>query len=210
MAIISKEPEGGDLVRVLAPSGLHPVVCCDVVDRGMVESDYQGQKRVQPKISIHFLMADLIPEQWTHPHTNEVVDVPPTLAGRPFGVGRWFTNSLHEKSSLRHFLEIWRGRGLTRKELDGFDVERVIGVGGAVAMVHRLSERTGKWYANIDSISAMPTGWQLPQIPADYVRLAERESPTEEPQPPNGPPPTPQGPCVASSCPPYLFRHWSN
>ena len=199
MAIMAKKPEGGDFVRVLAPSGLHPVVCCDVVDRGLVESEYQGLKRVQPKISIHFLMADLIPETWTHPHTHEVVDVPPTLAGRPYGVGKWFTNTLHEKSNLRRFLETWRGRGLTQAELEGFDVERVIGVGGAVSIVHRLSEKTGNWYANIDGISAIPDGWETPSIPPDYVRLAEREDspdqpqPTQEPQAMTGPPPLYEG-----------------
>jgi len=189
MAIIVKEPETSGGPRILSPAGLQAAVCCDVVDRGLVEEEYSGEKTTKHKVSIHFLLAKTIPSgQWKHPHTNETVDVPDFLEGRPYGVSRWFTMSLHEKASLRQFLEAWRGRSFTPQELQGFDLEKLIGVGAGLTIVHKVSERTGNYYAKIQGASLLPEEWATPEIPDDYVRIEDREddTPEENTQPASG------------------------
>ena len=193
MPIIAKKPEGGDFARVLAPAGLKPVVCCDVVDRGLVESTFAGETKTKHKVSIHFLLNDFIPPQWQHPHTSELVTPPDDLVGRPFGISEWFTLSLHEKSALRPFLGDWRGVALTEDECEEFDLERLIGVPGAANVVHKFNENKDQWYANIGSMSPLPKEWQSPIIPNDYVRIINRpprdsapqiQQPTAQAQPP--------------------------
>lgn len=175
MAIVASEPEGGNFPRILAPDGIQAAVCCDVVDRGLVESEWQGEKKTSHKVSIHFLLDEQIPSRWSHPHTNEVVMVPPELAGRPFGISRWFTLSLHEKSALRHFLKTWRGKDFTADQLKGFDLETLIGAPAAITIVHNYAESKDRYYANLEGISRLPKQWEAPTIPTDYVRIKDRE-----------------------------------
>jgi len=183
MAIIVKEPESSDRVPILAPAGLQAAVCCDVVDRGIQEDEYEGKKTMKHKVSVHFLLAKEIPAQWTHPHSNETIAVPESLVGRPFGVSRWFTMSLHEKAMLRQFLEAWRGRSFNGEELQGFDMESLISVGTGLSIVHKMSERSGKWYAKIQGASLLPDDWKAPPIPTDYIRLSDREDKGDKPTP---------------------------
>lgn len=47
--------------------------------------------------------------------------------GRPFGVSKTYTLSLHEKAALRLDIESWRGRSLSDEELAGFDLIKLLG-----------------------------------------------------------------------------------
>ena len=172
MAIIAKEPEGGGGTRILAPDGLQPAICVDVVDHGMQESK---NGKVAHKVAIYFLLNETIPTKWKHPQTDEVVEVPEKLIGLPFGINRWFTNSLFERAALRIFLKTWRGKDFTEAELEGFDLEKLIGVPAALNIVYNHSDFTGKWYANIEGVSKLPPTWDAPEIPKDYVRIQDRE-----------------------------------
>src|SRR5690242_21213559 len=116
-----------------APQGQFIAVCADVIDLGMVTTEWQGQKRTTHKIRIVFLI-------------NESMD-----DGRPFTVSQQFTLSLNEKANLRKFLESWRGQPFTLTELsEGFDIERLIGANAVVQIVH--AERGEKVYANVQEI----------------------------------------------------------
>ena len=174
MAIYANPPKDGDFVRILAPQGLQAAVCCDVVDRGLQEQEWQGKVKMVPKVSVHFLLAKLIPSTWTHPHTQEVVEVPGELAGRPYGVNRWFTNSLAETASLRQFLMAWRGRDFTDAELKKFDLEKLIGAPAGLNIIHKRAEDGSRWYANIQGALQLPEGWVAPLIPENHVRLKDR------------------------------------
>src|SRR5690348_13499642 len=101
-----------------APQGTHAAVCVDVVDHGMVEETFQGNTQRRHKISIYWQI-------------DENMD-----NGKPFLVHRRYTNSLHEKATLRRDLESMRGRPFTDKELDGFDLESLIGVGCFITIIH--------------------------------------------------------------------------
>jgi len=190
MALYANPPkDGGDFVRILAPAGLQGAVCCDVVDQGEKEQEWQGVTKMVPKISLHFLLGKVIPAKWKHPHTGETVDVHPDLVGRPFGVSRWFTNSLSEKANLRQFLAAWRGQDFSPSELVRFDLESLISVPAGLNIVHKQSQDGTKWYANLHSALLMPEGFEAPGIPADYVRIKDRPpredngTPKSEPRP---------------------------
>ena len=71
--------------------------------------------------------------------------------GRRFDVARVYTLSLHERAALRKDLESWRGRKFTEMELDGFDLEKLLGVNAQVAVTHDLGD-DGTIYANVSTV----------------------------------------------------------
>ena len=143
---------------VPAPEGQFPAVCADVVDLGMVTTEWNGSKRTAHKIRIVFLISE---------QTDD---------GRPFTVSQLFTLSLSEKANLRKFLESWRGRAFTAAELtDGFDIEKLLGADALVQIVH--AQKGDKVYANIATIMKAMKGMDKVTIPSDYVRAKDR---TEE------------------------------
>lgn len=148
MSILAREPESK---FTPAPEGLFQAVCVDVVDLGLVKSQY-GEKH---KVEIRWQL-DLICKE----------------TERRYDVRRWFTLSLHEKASLRQTLETWRGRKFTPEELKGFDLERLIGVNCQVQVIHNLSDE-GRTYANVQAVVPAPA--KVPKIaPLDYVREQDR------------------------------------
>jgi len=153
MAIIAKN-SNGDFTP--APEGLWPAVCVDVVDLGVVQPknpQYKPQHRIQLR--------------W-------VLDAePPLPTGQPHMAVRGFGLSLGEKSHLRPFLEAWRGKKFTDEELEGFDVERLLGVNCQVQILHKKVE--GKTYGNVQTAVPAARGVSKMEVPKDYIRQAERD-----------------------------------
>ena len=167
------EPRGGDFTRILPPDGLQSAICVDVMDRGDQRVEYNGVVSTKRKLSIHWLLAENIPEKtWTHPKTGEVQEVNEDIAGKPYMVNRWFTASLHENAALRNFLRVWRGKEFTGLELEEFDVDNVIGA--PAMLVVQYNESNGRWYANIEGASRLPGGMEPMVMPNDYVRFKDR------------------------------------
>jgi hypothetical protein len=134
-----------------APEGLHQAVCIDVVDLGLVPTPW-GDKS---KVRIVWQLSEINPD-----------------TGKPFEVRRDFGLSLSEKAHLRGTLEAWRGRKFTKEELDGFDLERLIGANCQVQIIHNLSDE-GRTYANVQAV--VPPARNLPKLhPQDYVRVKDR------------------------------------
>lgn len=134
-----------------APEGLWPFVCADVVDLGMVEGKY-GTK---PMIKIVCQLEE----------RDE--------RGKRFQVHARYGLSLHAKSRLRPMLEAWRGRKFTQEELQGFDLENLVGACGQVQVVHSIREEGG-YYANIQAIVPFPKGTTKLAV-EDYVRVKDRD-----------------------------------
>ncbi len=159
MAIYAKENRR---VWTQAPEGLHPGICVDVIDLGLVPSEW-GEK---PKVRLVFQLG-LFQEDGITEDLNPDFDPP-----RRFEVRRDFGNSLSEKSHLRPFLESWRGRKFTPKELEGFDLEKLLGVNCQLQIIHAITD-AGKTYANIQA--AVPLGRGMVKIHAvGYVRQVDR------------------------------------
>jgi hypothetical protein len=134
-----------------APEGLHPAVCVDVIDLGMVTTQW-GESH---QIKIRWQLED---------------DDPKTR--RPYLVQRQFRNSLHEKSSLRPLLESWRGKKFTEEELKGFDLERLLGANCQLQIIHRITGEGGT-FANVQAIVACGKR-QTKLVARDYVREKDR------------------------------------
>jgi hypothetical protein len=130
-------------------------VCVDVVDLGMVEVTYAGKTKKQHKVAL----------VWQIDETNEET-------GKRFTARRRYTCSLDDKASLRKDLESWRGRPFNSDELNGFDLEVLIGVNCQINVVHE--SRNGETYANVTTIVPISKG--MPRLSAlDYARVKDRD-----------------------------------
>lgn len=149
---------------VPAPAGAHAAVCVDVVDLGILTVEYAGKKKEQHKIKIVWQIDEVRGD------------------GKPFSVSKRYTNSLHEKAALRKDLESWRGRPFTQAELEGFDLEQLLGAGALVNVIQTSKE--GATYANVTGVMRLPKGMPAPSQ-RDYTREIDREP--KAPEPPTGP-----------------------
>jgi hypothetical protein len=167
MPIIATANEKKDFAP--APEGVHHAVCCDVIDKGMIESSFvdekTGLKKHQHKIDI----------AWQLSETRD--------DGKRWVVYKRYTLSLNEKATLRKDLESWRGKSFTREEEMGFDVESVLGANALVNVQHhKKGEST---YANV--VSVMPLIKGMPKLAVDGY---QRQTIAPVPQP-DGPDNTP-------------------
>jgi len=96
--------------------------------------------------------------------------------GKQWLVTRQFTLSLHEKAALRKFLVSWRGKQFTPEELQGFDLEKVIGAPCLLQVLHNRSQDGQRVFANVDNIMPLPKGFPKP-VAAEYVRVIDRGAP---------------------------------
>ena len=114
------------------PEGIHPAVCLDVMDLGLVESDYQGQRKMVNKVKVIF--------------ESEAT----TDDGKRCSVFRTFTASLHPKAKLAEFIGKWRGRPVVPGE--SIDLGKLIGACCTLVISHQKN-LAGKTYASIDAVS---------------------------------------------------------
>lgn len=143
-----------------APEGLFTAVCVDVVDMGEMETQW-GMKR---KIQIRWQLDEKDPD-----------------TGRPFMIAARYTASLSEKATLRHILETWRSKKFTPEELQGFDLEKLIGVNCQIQIVHNPGDQ-GRVYANV--LAVVPAAKGAEKIrPVDYVREKDRAKNGNAPAP---------------------------
>ena len=122
--------DGGDFKP--HPEGIHPAVCVDVMDLGLVETDFQGVKKMVNKVKLTFE---------SEAKTDD---------GKPCTVSKSFTASLHPKAKLADFLGKWRGRPVTPGE--SINLQQLIGASCTLVISHQQN-LVGKTYASIDAVS---------------------------------------------------------
>ena len=157
MALTIPKNEGGAFE--LCPEGNHVACCYAIIDLGTHEESYEGQPP-KPKRKIFI--------QWE-------VSSESRQDGTPFRIGKTYTLSSNEKSSLRKDLESWRGQKFTEEDLGNFKLQNLIEKPCMLNVVQ--SERDGKTYSNIASIARMPKGMAPPALsePALFVSLEPDE-----------------------------------
>ena len=138
MGLVVKET-GQDFEPI--PAGTHQAVCYRIWDLGT-----QPGGKWDPKRQI--LIAWELPEQRIEIDDK---DLPKSLSRR-------FTNSLHKKSTLRPFLEGWRGKPFTGDELEGFDLTNVLGVNCMIQVMHKDSN--GRTFANVTAAMPLMQGFE--------------------------------------------------
>jgi hypothetical protein len=134
------------------PEGIHPAVCVDVMDLGLVETEFQGVKKIVEKVKITF--------------ESEAK----TEDGKPCSVFRSFSASLHPKSNLAAFLGKWRGRPVAPGE--SIDLQKLIGASCTLVISHQKN-LAGKTYASIDAVSK-PTRKVMPSGTYDPAAARQR------------------------------------
>jgi hypothetical protein len=140
---------------VPCPSGSHLAVCIDVVDLGLIATNFGGKTKTQHKVKI----------VWQVDEKRE--------DGTPFHASKRYTLSLHEKASLRKDLESWRGRQFTEDELDGWDVENVLRAPAMISVVHEA--KNGTVYGNVSAVMRPPKGVAVPAADPKYIRVKDRK-----------------------------------
>lgn len=152
MPIIAKETGGGP--KELAPVDLHNAVCAFVEDLG-IQPGFQGAAPKHKAVVIWEL-------------EEKMSD------GRPFMLSKKYTLSLHEKSTLRHDLESWRGKPFTTEELAGFDIERLVGTQCRLNVIHQ-PKADGSLRAVVQSVIKPAPGVKLERVATDVPTWVNEE-----------------------------------
>ena len=158
MPIIAKDPGTTDFEP--APEGFHPAICVDVVDLGNVETSWGTTHQVQIRWQLD-----------GHSDAGLRND------GKQWLVSRKYKLSLHDKAELRKALVAWRGKQFTPEELNGFDVEKVVGSACMIQVLHGKSRDGQRTFANVQTITPLPKGMEKP-VASDYVRVKDRDTAT--------------------------------
>lgn len=142
--------DGGDFKP--HPEGIHPACCVDVMDMGLIETEFQGVKKMVNKVKLVF-------------ESEQKTD-----DGKPCTVSKNFTASLHPKAKLADFLGKWRGRPVTPG--DTIDLAKLIGASCTLVISHQQN-MAGKTYASIDAVSK-PTKKVTPSGTYDPAATRQR------------------------------------
>jgi hypothetical protein len=148
MEIIASNSSNG---KTFAPveAGNFVARCYSMVHIGTIPEEYKGEKKETNKVRLTF---ELPTETKVFREEN---------GEQPYVISKEFTLSLHEKASLRKFLESWRGKGFTKQEASHFDVSKLLGKPCMLNIIHK-TKLDGSIRADISSVSPIPKGLTCP------------------------------------------------
>lgn len=157
MGLVLKGSTGGGTEFAPLSSGSHAARCFAVIDLGTQRSSFLGKEKSAQKIRISW---EVCGERMTD--------------GRPMVISKEYTASLWKgdggkMSRLREDLERWRNKGFTEVELEGFESKQLLGKPCLLAVKH--TEKDGKVYANVDSVSTLPKGMEVPPAENEHLYL---------------------------------------
>ncbi len=141
MSLEAKDSGGQDFEPL--SEGIHHAVCSRIYDLGTQHSELF-------KTDAHKILIT-----WEVPGETIEIDGEDV----PRIISREYTLSLSKKSNLRPDLEAWRGKQFNEKELQGFNVEKLLGANCQLQIVHVKKE--DKTYGNISAIMALPRGTKV-------------------------------------------------
>jgi len=141
--LIAKDKKTANFEPV--PEGQHVARCVLLVDIGTQQTPY-GTKR-QCVVG------------WELPEELQEFDKDKGM--EPSMLSKFFTLSLNEKANLRAFLETWRGKSFSEVELDGFDLEQLLGVACMMQVTHKANAQ-GDIRAQVQAVFKLPKGADCP------------------------------------------------
>ena len=142
--------------RQLPEAGSTMGVLVSLVDLGMQETNWDGEKKISPKVRLTFELPDQVIE-------GEVVENGKTTkVTKPMMVSLELTRSLGERATLRKHLESWRGAAFTSKELASFSLKNLLGKAALLNLMHKTSQ-AGRQYCAISAIGKLPKGMTAPK-----------------------------------------------
>lgn len=145
---IFAEDNGGKSIEPIKP-GTHIARCVQMIHVGTITEEIQGKSTTRNLVRLTFEL----------PTELHVFDE--TKGAEPRFVSKEFTLSLNEKSTLRKFLDTWRGVPFTPEQAKKFDVTNLLGVPCMLSVGLKVSG-TGKQYNSIDGALAIPNGIPVP------------------------------------------------
>ena len=132
--------------KEIVPAGTHFARCYSMIHIGVVEWEFQGEKKFNNKVrltwELPYEMRDFGGEQ------------------KPLVISKEYTLSMHEKSNLRKDLEMWRGKVFTNKELGDFDVTDLLGKTCNISVIHKVA-KNGNEFAQVGGVSAIQKGVEV-------------------------------------------------
>lgn len=149
MAIIISEQTGSSNYEQVK-AGSYIARCYQIIEIGTIKEEYNGEVKESKKVRIGFeLPLEL----------RQFKEGEPLM---PMSIGKEFTMSLHEKSTLRKFLESWRGKSFTPEELKAFDLTKLISVPCLLTISSKINNE-GKEYTFISGIGLPIKGVEVPK-----------------------------------------------
>lgn len=146
MGFVASDNGGGDFKKV--PQGVHMARCYSLVDMGtqLVRSQHGDKELHKIRIAWELFGEDDDGKPLTVERDGVVL---------PMTISKSYTLSLNEKANLRKDLESWRGKAFTDDEAKGFDITKLLNAYCMINVTH--SETNGKTYANVASITPIPS-----------------------------------------------------
>lgn len=103
---------------------------------------------------------------WELPTELEVFDESkgeqPYLVTRSYNFSMYRNPKTNESAPFRAALESWRGKVFTEAEAEDFDITALLNKYCMVNIIHLVSEKNNKTYANVDKITPLPKGIDVP------------------------------------------------
>jgi hypothetical protein len=151
--VLVKETSGYEI----PPEGIHQAVCVDIINLGEVETKFG----VKPQVAIVFQLEC----EGGYRRTD----------GQRFEIRRIFNPTLTGSSTLKKFLEQWRGKSFDKAELEGFQLAKLHKTNAQIQVIHKEGEKG--MYANI--VSIQPHNLKLGQriVPEAYQRRLKKDDP---------------------------------
>lgn len=147
--MVDKGEEREDREKKRLPAGNHHAVCLGYFDLG---SQQWGRFGLKPTVAIIF-------EVPSHRIDMAKEGEPPNLM--PMVISEQYNKTLYN-SNLKKILEQWRGRPFTEAELNGFDMDNIVGVNATLTIVHKPDKNDpNKLYANIFTVMPNMSGVTL-------------------------------------------------
>ncbi len=110
----------------LIPEGQHIGVCYKIIDQGTRNETYP--RDAEPN-SDNTKKRKTLGVTWEIPE-QKMAD------GRPMSISKTYTASLNENATLYKDLVTWRGKSFTKEELEGFDIDKMIGAPANLEIEH--------------------------------------------------------------------------
>jgi len=155
MGIIVKDT-GNSEFSLIEP-GRYQAVCYAIWDIGLQESPWG------PKAKI--VVAWEIDQRINMPDSE--------YHGKRMVVSRFYTKSLFQTSQLREDLVSWRGKEFSDEELEGFNLDVIIGANCAIEIIHK-KKKAGGMVSVVNRIGIRDRAWEtmkveLPQDAPEWV-----------------------------------------
>jgi hypothetical protein len=141
--------------RELPRAGTFKGVCIGVWDLGVRDTEYLGQPRVTREVMFSWEIDQRMTQEGDYKDKRFVLST------------RKFTMSFADKANLTAFVQALLGKTLTEAERKTFDLDSILGMSGAVTVMHTAG-KDGNTYANIQTITPLMEGVEPLKAETDW------------------------------------------